>query len=406
MEIINKSVYMLTSELTSQTAGTPRLDRIVKYLLKNNNKIILIDTSSSFSVKDYVFNDISEYQNFRSNIINNIKYKNGSRTGASIEFLRKIKHLLLFDFLVPSLFIAFFKVIFKYKEYKYIMASSPNPKNIILAFLFKLVRKEVFINVDLRDEWALHNHIYFHRKLRKYIEKRILFNSDIITTVSNSIKERLENEYGVKNIRVIYNYNDTSINKKDVDWEKLDNIYNSNKINYFYAGTMPNGYYDEDLFMFFLGELRNNELLSNSMFHFFGFKGEIKKRIITEGYGDFFIFYPPKKHNEILYLMKKSDVLLFFAYNKPDNGGIVSTKLLEYMNSGSKILPFNIKKFSDVDLLIKNICEKIIRLNNKADVQRLLLNDFLNLLPSKKNNSVIEQMKNDNYNNIDEFLKL
>lgn len=388
------TIIIIASELTRQTAGTPRLDRFTSNIIQEES-IVLIDTASFWKSKEIIFKNKDEYHKFRENIENSkAHYRNGSRAGIIVNIFRKIKHFFLMELFTPSL-INGILIINKYKNDKVkILASSPSVNNLFLGYILKKLNYKAYLWVDLRDEWALHSHIYFHKKLRSFIEKAILGQSNIITTVSNGIKRKLTQKYLFDKVEVIYNFDA----KGELVAAIENNIFDKNKINMGYFGSMPDGYYDEKLFL----EYVDLSIQENVIFYFWGFSGNIKLQLSEDKYKNSIKFLPAVSHEEALRLMKTLDVLIFFAYDKEDNGGIVSTKLLEYINSSTKILPFSIRKNSDIDILMSNCCSKSVYI---CDLNYFIKNvDYIQELPFKTSNDCFTKMRDTQENIIARFL--
>ncbi|MCD5380540.1 hypothetical protein LR004_01310 [Candidatus Gracilibacteria bacterium] len=274
-----------------------------------------------------------------------------------------------------------------------ILVSSPSFYNAFLGYLIRITYKKSILWVDLRDEWASHSHIHYHKRFRRLVEKLIIRKSDIVTTVSNNIKRKLENKHNRKNITLLYNYEASS---PLLELDKL--FFDRNSTNFLYIGTMPNGYYDESLFL----EFMEKNKYERYHYYFVGFSGNLES-IFTDKYKSITSIIPKVTHKRAMQLMRNADVLLFFAYNASDNNGIVSTKIFEYINSGTPILPFSVKKGSDIDSIFIKSCGKSLYLNSASDMEKIT-DDFDNILPKKNNNDFVCEMKNIQSTLIDKFL--
>ena len=95
-------------------------------------------------------------------------------------------------------------------------------------------------------------------------------------------------------------------------------------------------------------------------------------------------------------MQQKADILLFIGANFEYNGGIVSSKIFEYLQSGKPILPIFVCKDSDVYHIIEKscgFCPVIQDYNDLMSILSQLNHENANiLLPVLKHYEFFEQL--------------
>lgn len=200
------------------------------------------------------------------------------------------------------------------------------------------LKKKFKINwiADLQDPWTdiYYYYLLYHSRLSKFIdecyERNVLVNADHVVTVSKAIKEIFEEKSKKINpskIHVIPNgYDEEDFYKQPMT--------NNERFLITYTGTMSNDY-KTDAFLKALEKVGKNNRI------FFRLVGkiaeEIKEKIRNTTNIEYeFIDYLP--HNESVQYLLKSDALLLVIPNLPDNKGILTGKLFEYLGSGKMII--------------------------------------------------------------------
>ena len=225
-----------------------------------------------------------------------------------------------------------------------IVTTSPPHSTQLIGLELKRLYPHIRWVADLRDPWT---DIYYNQDLypTRWAKKRnlryersVLLGADQIITVSEECRRLFAQKTPVTDkIIVVPNgydekdfINSTIINKK----EKITPNSSLLTPNYIlsYIGVWAPQYDIEPLKKLVQG--RNDILL-----RFVGVvSDEIKKEIKSWGVQTEFISYV--SHKEAVSYMQASDVLLLFIPNVPNNEGILTGKLFEYLAAGNKILLF------------------------------------------------------------------
>ena len=225
-----------------------------------------------------------------------------------------------------------------------IVTTSPPHSTQLIGLELKRLYPHIRWVADLRDPWT---DIYYNQDLypTRWAQKRnlryersVLLGADQIITVSEECRRLFAQKADVaEKIAVIPN----GFEKKDfINSPTINNIGiitpNSSLLtpNYIlsYIGVMAPQYDLEPLKSLVQG--RNDILL-----RFVGVvSDEIKKEIESWGVQTEFVSYV--SHKEAVSYMQASDVLLLFIPNVPNNEGILTGKLFEYLAAGNKILLF------------------------------------------------------------------
>ena len=237
---------------------------------------------------------------------------------------------------------------------------------------------------DLRDPWT---DIYYNedlyptrwaKKRNLRYERSVLLTADQIITVSEQCKRLFAQKADVaEKIAVIPN----GFEEKDfINSPTINNIGiitpNSSLLtpNYIlsYVGVMAPQYDIEPLKSLVQG--RNDILL-----RFVGVVSEgIKREIESWGVQTEFISYV--NHGKAIEYMQASDALMLFIPNVPNNEGILTGKLFEYLAAGRKILLFGPESGDAMRLI--NECEAGECFSNNFN-----LDNFINM-PYKGNDNI------------------
>ena len=272
--------------------------------------------------------------------------------------LQKISRFIRGNFFLPDprrgwnkFALAKAKQIIEQEGIETIITTSPPHSTQLIGLELKRLYPHIKWVADLRDPWT---DIYYNedlyqtswaRKRNAAYESSVLSGADCIITVSEECKRLFAEKADVaEKISVVPNgydtkdfINSTIINKK----EKITPNYLT------YVGVMAPQYDLEPLKSLVQG--RNNILL-----RFVGVISENIKREI-ESWGVQTEFIPYVSHAEAIAYMRSADALLLFIPNVPNNEGILTGKLFEYLASERKILLFGPEN-GDAMKLIKE-CE-------------------------------------------------
>lgn len=218
---------------------------------------------------------------------------------------------------------------------KTIITTGPPHSTHLIGLKLKQQQANLHWIADFRDPWT---DIYYNKQLyptlpakllNRFYERSVLEQCDQVVTVSESVKELLtaKSSKGLApKITVIYNgYDDTDFNNRQVEQENIFTIT--------YTGTLGK----LDLIPF----IRTIEELSqkiNLQFRFVGKLNDNVKKLAEESLGRNFEYIPYVPHEESIKYLLKSSIQLLVVEHSPNNKGIVTGKLFEYLGSGKPIL--------------------------------------------------------------------
>jgi len=230
------------------------------------------------------------------------------------------------------------KELIKKNNIKYVITSSPPHSTQLIGLTLKRKLGVQWI-ADLRDPWVdiyYYNQLYpsvFATRLNKHYEKRVLTCADQVITVSKDLQRIFSRKKeGIEpKIHVIPNGFDADDFNDNTDFVSNENITIS------YVGTISEKYNIEGFIegLLLLPEAMRKRLkirfigtLSNKLHQSFcdaGFRNHLE--II--GYVD---------HAKAIAYMVTSDILLLIIPDVPNNAGIVTGKLFEYIASLRPVL--------------------------------------------------------------------
>ncbi len=199
---------------------------------------------------------------------------------------------------------------------------------------------------DYRDLWV-DNHIYPglfpFTSLERYLEAVFCHNADVITTVSDGLAARLASRHG-RQVEVIHNTIDLDM------WRHLDATpaFPADEcVRLVYTGTVyPVGQNPEILFRaLVLVRSRAPTEFARLRMVFAG-KSQSSIRELASHYGMTDILDQPGQVSRDLALRMQRDagVLIFFNFCADGHAGILTSKLFEYLVSGTRILSMGAKK--------------------------------------------------------------
>ncbi|NLV28533.1 MAG: glycosyltransferase family 4 protein [Methanomicrobiales archaeon] len=204
---------------------------------------------------------------------------------------------------------------------------------------------------DYRDLWC-DNPVYSYSKARKKIEssyeEKILFSSDYITTVSKPLINQLKKRFNDKPIESIPNGFDERI---------LLNI--SKPENFFsivYTGRLYQGKQDPEPLFHVLSRLIKNRDISASdiRIYFYGDNDLWLIQMVNDYHlQDIVSFYGHVNRADALYAQKTAQILLLLTWNDPEQEGIITGKVYEYLASGRPILAIGHNNEKDLKYLLE-----------------------------------------------------
>ena len=239
------------------------------------------------------------------------------------------------------------KELIKKYNIEVIVTTSPPHSTQLIGLELKKNFNSIFWIADLRDPWT---DIYFYdkfypskiaRKIDSNYEKDVINTSDKVITVSDSIKQILAKRYNAESkIEVLANgYDET-----DFSEELFQDVIKTKEI--VYTGTLTNDYPLDEV----IELAKNNKEL---VFRFIGSSPiEFIEKLKKENLNERFIFEKAIPHNEITKKMVDAGILLLLIPKVPQNEGILTGKLFEYLGSKTPILAIGPNK-SDAGKIIK-----------------------------------------------------
>ncbi len=267
-----------------------------------------------------------------------------------------------------------------------VITTSPPHSTQLIGLSIKKKFPSIKWIADLRDPWT---DIYFYdkfypsslaRKIDHNYEKAVIEKSDITITVSPSIQKTLQNRYSKANIRVITNGYD------ELDFAKDKFKAVKKNTNIVYTGTITTDYPLMEI-------IELSKRFPIYKFHFIGsIPREFKEMVESNNVIDNFIFQKAIPHSKITQEMINAGILLLLIPKVPQNEGILTGKLFEYLGSKTPILaigPIN----GDVESIIAETNSGLYySYENLSNIKDSSLQD----LYSKKSNTFSEKYSRKN----------
>lgn len=381
------------SYVGENVSGSHRQERFIRRCLQQNIKVTLLKPSGNLNGRwDFdSLNDFDKWKllhkpsNFRTSVSSSLGKK----------YLIILKHLFFIDIIGRGFFATIWLILYNNKLFVkdyFLLVSSPSFSSVVSVYLCSLIpNKSLRFSIDMRDAWANHKSINIFRRVRNYIESKVLKRAENVITVSKYLAEEFELNYSIR-VDVIYN-----VNRSIQVLPKLNRRSNNKILRFSYFGSLPMNFYDLNIFCKGISELLsvNSQFVDSFLFSFYGACDELKDCLVFyPEIRDYFLFFPSVSHDEALVLMLDCDAVLFLGFNAEKNAGVVSTKIFEYFYLKVKILPFGIRKDSDLDWLFMNCCGKSVYLNSSADFSNylfLILGD-LEILPCCINDDLLFEL--------------
>ena len=273
------------------------------------------------------------------------------------------------------------KELIKEQNIEVVITTSPPHSTQLIGLEIKKTFPSIKWIADLRDPWT---DIYFYdkffpsalaRKIDSNYERKVITNSDIALSVSPSIQKMLQQRYSNANIEVITNGYDSS------DFKKVDSSSISKNKEIVYTGTLTTDYP--------LQQIVNIAKKFNDLnFRFIGSTPrEFRELIDKEDLNDNFIFEKTIPHNQIISRMLEAGILLLLIPQVPQNEGILTGKLFEYLGAKSPILAIGPKNGDAEKIIELTQSGKYFTYNN---IDKISINDISELYSTIPN----EEFKN------------
>jgi len=336
---MKKNILFITGQFVPYTQSVGGIIRVYSFLQTLKKKYNLYLLSNSGNYKGYL--GLSKksldrvhitYLNHRNLILklNIFKFFN------FIKYFKNFLYLLSLDynFSYSSSYYQESLKIIQLKKIDYIIISAPP---FSLFFLIKKIKKNfphIKIIVDYRDGWTGRINslslLTIKTIVRNFIEKKILYNVDIILAATVSIKKNLSN---ITKKKIILLTNGYLLSKKNKTKPRL---LNSKKIIIGYFGLIsdnPDSYRDITI----LYKLLNHSqyLQKKYIFYFFG-----NNYISNNSIKNFNCFRFKKNiaHNKVLQVMSRMDYLMCLHTELSTSKEVITGKLYDYIASKKPII--------------------------------------------------------------------
>lgn len=209
---------------------------------------------------------------------------------------------------------------------------------------------------DYRDLWSIghiNNREQFFRTLELSLEKRLLSNADVLTTVSEPLAEKLKTHFK-KPVHVITNgFEQEDLDKKQSSYP---HGWRNAKINAVYTGMIYPFKQDPiPLFDAILILIKEKKIIQGDfIFRLYGPNVKFYKNLFTSTLlNDFVYFGGNLERKKALNYQMHADLLIIFEWLDNNEKGIYTTKFFEYIGTGKPILSIG-KKGSVIDKTLQS----------------------------------------------------
>ncbi|TLS76034.1 glycosyltransferase family 4 protein [Mariprofundus erugo] len=203
---------------------------------------------------------------------------------------------------------------------------------------------------EFRDLWAdNHNRDVpgWRKKLERRLEQRLLRHVAGLVTVSEPLAETLRGHYPDKPVLMLPNGFDRE------DYEQpfaADNLLASDQLNVLYTGMLYPGRYDLATFFSSLARLDT----PHCAVHFFGrYINLAAKEAEQAGVAAQVNCNEPVSYTRSVALQRSADILLMFLWNDPNQKGVYTGKLFEYLAARRPILAIGHKDSAPARLIVE-----------------------------------------------------
>lgn len=186
---------------------------------------------------------------------------------------------------------------------------------------------------DFRDLWV-DNHMFRglfpFTLLEQFLERRVVQRANLITTVSDGLKDTLLKRYPSADIHVIEN----GFDPDDIKELRAEQTFPKDGMRRIvYTGTLYPKYTDWKPILHALNDINNVELV------FVGHNMEpIKEEVKKLNLESHVQVLPPVSREKALQMQRDANMLLFLPWNDPNHAGVLTGKLFEYLFSQTPIL--------------------------------------------------------------------
>lgn len=408
--------WLLTSEFASTRAGSFRQERWCRYFLDAGVPVRVFNVTGTVAVTSAIFSTVDEMKATRTKWMREYRGpQTAIREGFSASLFRYIKHLLLLDLYLPNV-IRLHKMLDDAlrdrREPVLLMASSPPFSLALVGASIRSKHPEcTVLSIDMRDAWALHNALGGIGPLKRVIERFVLRSADFVTTVSTGLAREFVDTYAA-DVKVMYNVATHYVGlpaPPRIDLAEIDSAIDSKRTTLIYTGSTPKDHYDLNGVIEALCIIRERrpELLARIQLVFVGACQEMRHVAESKGFGQpEIVFVPHLSHELIRSVQVSATALLFLGHHGPNNLGVVSTKIFEYLYLCVPIVPVDVCSGSDVDTVLKEYCGVSINTHGAAAIFRLfeqILDEGPGILPRTRNVNRLSELT-DSYKDFVEIL--
>ena len=213
-----------------------------------------------------------------------------------------------------------------------VLSSNPYPTSIVTGYFLKKKYKIKWV-VDYRDLWS-QNHNYPFSRLRKFfdyqLEKRLIKKADLILTVSQELKNKINNKFKIgSKVKVVYNGYSPIEKKKNLNLKDFT-FLNTNKIKILHVGSIYPQFQQIELML--------NQNFNNSEFelHFIGNVSLSLDPLVNKKNKDYIKQIGVYDRQTTVSLINEYDYLIFF--DSLQHKGVLPLKVFEYINSNKPII--------------------------------------------------------------------
>lgn len=314
-------------------------------------------------------------------IKNSKKKKSLIKSFAYNFFLRFYTHAKNLNFFLKSFIL--FRSIKKKHSFEILISSYPSYSSHLAALFIKKQIPEIFWVADFRDPMVYPS--LGDSKLLSYIQQKSLVNADLITVISNGVKDMICQSIKNDNVKVLHNGFD--------ELPRFNNpqILNKENINFTYSGSLYGGKRDLSIFFKFLHRfLKENEHYKNSIrVNYAGSDfNSIKKIAVTNKLDSYLIDHGKVDRLSSLQMQYESDFILVATWNTISEQGILTGKVFEALMLNKKIVATisGDKENSELKELIDTHGAGIALESNFIDSKDYF--NFSQLILSSSNNSL------------------
>jgi glycosyltransferase involved in cell wall biosynthesis len=226
---------------------------------------------------------------------------------------------------------------------------------------------------DFRDLWT-QNHYYPYSGIRKFFDRRLelktLSNASILTTVSQPLAENLQKLHKNKKVIAIPNGFDPE--------QTNPGIPLSTKFSITYTGYLYQGRRDPELLFKIIRYLINGNFIDpNSLeINFFGYdEGWLIHDVKKYGLDNYVKIHGIIPREQSIQKQRESQILLLLTWNDPEEKGVYTGKLFDYLAARRPILSLG---FTDGGV-VKELLDQTrvgVHCSNEVELREYLLEAY------------------------------